>query len=165
LHGLSATSITGSIEETIREEQARQNNALDIERASSLSTTDKNVANTHSNDGRDGSSPEPQGWESRVELGSGSQRQLERNASQELGNPDKFGTQVQTEGEYPSKQVLGGSSEAWRATVGEYWRIEPEVGRVANGVSGRVDRIKQLGNAVVPQIPELIGRAILKAQL
>jgi len=39
------------------------------------------------------------------------------------------------------------------------------IARVANGVSGRVDRIKQLGNAVVPQIPELIGRAILKAQL
>lgn len=40
------------------------------------------------------------------------------------------------------------------------WAIEPNVGRVANGVSGRVDRLKQLGNAVVPQIPELIGRAI-----
>jgi DNA (cytosine-5)-methyltransferase 1 len=42
-----------------------------------------------------------------------------------------------------------------------WWAVEPNVGRVANGVSGRVDRLKQLGNAVVPQIPELIGRAIL----
>jgi len=40
------------------------------------------------------------------------------------------------------------------------WHSEPNVGRVADGVSGRVDRLKQLGNAVVPQIPELIGRAI-----
>jgi DNA (cytosine-5)-methyltransferase 1 len=40
------------------------------------------------------------------------------------------------------------------------WLLEPAVGRVANGVSGRVDRLKQLGNAVVPQIPEMIGRAI-----
>ena len=41
-----------------------------------------------------------------------------------------------------------------------WWKVEPNVGRVAHGVSGRVDRLKQLGNAVVPQIPELIGRAI-----
>ena len=41
------------------------------------------------------------------------------------------------------------------------WYVEPDVGRVANGVPNRVDRLKQLGNAVVPQIPELIGRAIL----
>ena len=41
------------------------------------------------------------------------------------------------------------------------WLPEPPVGRVANGVPRRVDRLKQLGNAVVPQIPEMIGRAIL----
>jgi DNA (cytosine-5)-methyltransferase 1 len=35
------------------------------------------------------------------------------------------------------------------------------VGRVADGVPKRVDRLKQLGNSVVPQIPELLGRAIL----
>jgi hypothetical protein len=28
-----------------------------------------------------------------------------------------------------------------------------------------VDRVKALGNAVVPQIPEMIGRAILAAEL
>ena len=43
------------------------------------------------------------------------------------------------------------------------WEPEPNVGRVANGVPNRVDRLKQLGNAVVPQIPELIGRAICQA--
>jgi len=41
------------------------------------------------------------------------------------------------------------------------WDFEPNVGRVANGVPSRMDRLKQLGNAVVPQIPELIGRAIM----
>ena len=44
------------------------------------------------------------------------------------------------------------------------WLVEPDVGRVANGVPSRVDRLRALGNAVVPQIPELIGRAILAAQ-
>jgi len=45
-----------------------------------------------------------------------------------------------------------------------WWLSEPDVGRVAHGVPSRVDRLKGLGNAVVPQIPELIGRAILKAE-
>jgi DNA (cytosine-5)-methyltransferase 1 len=40
------------------------------------------------------------------------------------------------------------------------WETEPDVGRVANGVPARSHRLKCLGNAVVPQIPELIGRAI-----
>lgn len=36
--------------------------------------------------------------------------------------------------------------------------------RVADGVPGGVERLKALGNAVVPQIPELIGNAILAAE-
>ena len=40
------------------------------------------------------------------------------------------------------------------------WDVEPDVGRVANGVPSKSHRLKCLGNAVVPPIPELIGRAI-----
>lgn len=43
------------------------------------------------------------------------------------------------------------------------WGIEPDVGRVADGVPYGMDRIAALGNAVVPQIPELIGHAILQS--
>jgi DNA (cytosine-5)-methyltransferase 1 len=43
----------------------------------------------------------------------------------------------------------------------EIWDSEPSVGRVANGVSNRAHRLKGIGNAVVPQIPELIGNAIM----
>jgi DNA (cytosine-5)-methyltransferase 1 len=45
-----------------------------------------------------------------------------------------------------------------------WWSVEPDVGRVAHGVPSRVDRLRGLGNAVVPQIPEIIGRAILTAE-
>jgi DNA (cytosine-5)-methyltransferase 1 len=38
------------------------------------------------------------------------------------------------------------------------------VGRVAHGISSRVDRLRCLGNAVVPQVVELIGRAIMQRE-
>ena len=51
-------------------------------------------------------------------------------------------------------------------TAGQaFWRTEPDVGRVANGIPSRSHRLKCLGNAVVPPIPELIGRAINEANL
>jgi DNA (cytosine-5)-methyltransferase 1 len=45
---------------------------------------------------------------------------------------------------------------------GSWWSVEPSVGRVAHGIPNRVDRLKGLGNAVVPQIPAVLGRAILE---
>jgi DNA (cytosine-5)-methyltransferase 1 len=42
-----------------------------------------------------------------------------------------------------------------------HWSVEPDVGRVAYGVPLRVDRLKGLGNAIVPQCAEWIGRQLL----
>lgn len=51
------------------------------------------------------------------------------------------------------KQIVGG----WTGDFCEqdyftrdWWSVEPNVGRVVNGLPNRVDRIKSLGNAVVP---------------
>ena len=41
-----------------------------------------------------------------------------------------------------------------------YWATEPPVGRVANGIPKRVDRLKGLGNAIVPQVAYEIFKAI-----
>ena len=57
------------------------------------------------------------------------------------------------------QSTLGARSFSHRRHKG--WKSEPDVGRVANGISRRVDRLRSLGNAVVPQIPEIIGRAIM----
>lgn len=48
--------------------------------------------------------------------------------------------------------------------IGDWWAAEPDVGRVAHGVPARVDRLRALGNAVVPQVVEFIGRRILEAE-
>jgi DNA (cytosine-5)-methyltransferase 1 len=42
-----------------------------------------------------------------------------------------------------------------------WWSAEPDVDRVVHGIPDRVDRFGSLSNAVVPQIPEIIGRAIM----
>lgn len=44
------------------------------------------------------------------------------------------------------------------------WPTKPGVCRVANGIPNRAHRIKALGNAVVPQITQRIGEAIMRAE-
>jgi len=41
---------------------------------------------------------------------------------------------------------------------GRWWQAEPDVGRVAHGVPAWVDRLRGLGNAVVPQVAEFVAR-------
>jgi len=45
------------------------------------------------------------------------------------------------------------------------WIVEPDVGRVAHGVPARVDRLRCLGNAIVPQVAEWIFAQITEAEL
>lgn len=51
------------------------------------------------------------------------------------------------------------------AERGGHWAVEPDVGRVADGVPSRVDRLRALGNAVVPQVAEHVGRLIVTHDL
>ena len=43
-----------------------------------------------------------------------------------------------------------------------WWNTEPNVGRVAHGVSKRTHRLKSLGNSLIPQIPYYLGKSILE---
>jgi len=57
---------------------------------------------------------------------------------------------------------LEGPRFRWSAPeCGGTWPTEPAVGRVADGVPNRVDRLRALGNAVVPQVAEYAGLLII----
>ena len=66
-----------------------------------------------------------------------------------------------TQGVYVQGQHDGqGQRQSW----GEgWWAVEPDVGRVDHGVPRRVDRLKALGNSLVPAIPYYLGIAILES--
>lgn len=86
--------------------------------------------------------------------------------SQDVANATEGGQQGQGQDVIASHRQArseGKTAYALAGGVGSIWRSEPAVGRVANGVPNRIHRLSALGNAVVPQIPELIGRAILAA--
>jgi len=58
-------------------------------------------------------------------------------------------------GEGEPRRRSGGLS-SWR------WEAQPPVCPVADGVPGRVAQLRALGNAVVPQVSELVGRRALR---
>ena len=90
-----------------------------------------------------------------------------RDARADVADTMRVGSSGQGE---PGQPVSPAPRCDWQAAwavnggLGGIWETEPDVGRVADGVPSRVDRLRALGNAVVPQIPELIGHAILEAE-
>ena len=63
-----------------------------------------------------------------------------------------------------SEHKLRNSEKEEQTSGDSWWQFEPDVGRVAHGVPGRVHRLKALGNSIVPKIAEEIGKAIMKAE-
>ena len=86
-------------------------------------------------------------------------------SSEDVADSSSIGQQGQGQfGKWSSAKTYGKreTSNAFSIGIDNQWRIEPRVGRVANGVPNRVDRLKSLGNAIVPQIIYHIGLAILE---
>ena len=65
-------------------------------------------------------------------------------------------------GGYGAGKVFG--EEQTRLWQSEHWLVEPAICRVADGIPNRVDRLKCLGNAVVPQIPLILAKTILRIE-
>lgn len=71
-----------------------------------------------------------------------------------------IGSQEQGQSRRSMYQKQNRKEKINRAFDDSIWTTEPNVGRVANGIPGRVDRLKQLGNAIVPQVAYEIFKII-----
>lgn len=58
------------------------------------------------------------------------------------------------------RQSITDGTELFTPKCSSWWETEPGVGRVVDGLPGRVDRLKGLGNAIVPQVAYEIFSAI-----
>ena len=61
----------------------------------------------------------------------------------------------------PKHIVTGEQIERFAQYAKTQWTTEPKLDRVAYGIPNRVHRLKGIGNAVVPQIPQFLGESIL----
>lgn len=76
---------------------------------------------------------------SATELADASGKRLERHTGN--GDPSRASKQAGSVAQSGLCEKLGSES----------WDVEPKLGRVANGIADRVDRLRLLGNGVVPQ--------------
>ena len=149
--GFTTTKKREGIKETVRKKQKGQKGTRNIERASSLSKTRENVADTNSHERQHlcrQKSEQTQKTQQRSGKRSGSQKK-------DVAYSDNTRWEKQWWQESAQKKQQ-------TTQCGSWWSVEPSVGRVAHGIPNRVDRLKGLGNAVVPQIPAALGRAILE---
>ena len=85
---------------------------------------------------------------------SGSEALADSDCSHAQGGVDRRSDAQERSGSIKRQAGLCGFGERGA------WTVEPDIRRVAHGVPSRSHRLRQLGNAVVPQVVEVIGRAI-----
>ena len=131
------------------------------------SSNQRILADTDSDDRRDGRGSESSGGQTRLESGSGGKRQSVEKTDSSVADSESERVQgLRTVGEQILPPYVRPSLPVCESPGGRqhYWEIEPNVGRVVDGLSAGVDRakrIKALGNAVVPQVTQFIGEWIL----
>jgi DNA (cytosine-5)-methyltransferase 1 len=165
-----------SIKKTIYETQERENITLNSKRSSSTSSTKNNVANSQKLrfGGRSSEECGNQQWEFQPKEQKGSEvwSEVERRSLQnrkDVSNSNGKRLQrrsLSTNLETKQRQVSSKNSIKEQQT---WWQTQSSLCGVPDGISyeldkGRVNRIKALGNAIVPQIAFEIGKAIVESE-
>ena len=104
------------------------------------------------------------GAEREIGRWSGDSGEEERDVAHTIGSRGETWLSGQEQGQegHAGEFNHKGYQRPWWETGGE-WPAESNVCRVVDGVPNRVDRIKSLGNAVVPQLIQAIGELVIAA--
>ncbi len=78
----------------------------------------------------------------------GAKRFRKRNQAGQMAHPNGAGLEKR-QGQNTGRARKDGGTKPGRS---EWWAVEPGLGRVANGVGNRVDRLKAIGNGQVPAV-------------
>ena len=106
-----------------------------------------------------GGNTETSEWTSKgTETSEQSQGASRSEYSQTISNSESLGRRGEQEPDSHGEEIIP-LCESERSTT-TIWKTEPDVGRVVDGLPKRVDRIKGLGNAIVPQNAMMIANAI-----
>ena len=166
-NGSSSTAESRVIDETGNNYTQRENKARESARAS------RSEHSYAMEDSRQyGRRIESTWYKDSIGSGTSEETQWSTNSSQTNGSSE--GASLMAEATDTDSQRLQGLGTERELREGKtkgtsswerWWEFEPNVGRVANGIPKRVDRLKGLGNSLVPAIPYAIGRAILEEVL
>lgn len=107
------------------------------------------------------------GWKERTRQGV--QPQKQKAERQDAHYSDSEGVTAYTDGQglqgcgryEESSREIAVATSAWQKS---WFEAAARLCRMVNGIPNRVDRLKALGNAVVPQLVEVIGRAIMEVE-
>jgi len=135
------------------EDEVGEGNANQYQRSSSTSRDDRRTQETEDGNVADSMC---EGLE-RSEFSTDNGRQVKEGQKGTYGSTSKSSG---IKGE-PKHIITREQIERFAQYAQAKWTTEPNVGRVAYGVPQRVDRLKGIGNAVVPQIPQFLGESIL----
>jgi DNA (cytosine-5)-methyltransferase 1 len=164
-NGLLAAEKQRSFEKTISNQSKGKNDTLNVERTSSVSETSSDVENSRRSQWPRAQLRGENENETREENANQHQRSSSPSSSDVANtNDERLQRQWQSRNQFTSNfNSSCESSDEGQGTVGQgWWESEPNMGRVAHGIPKRVDRLKSIGNSLVPQIPYYIGSVILK---
>jgi DNA (cytosine-5)-methyltransferase 1 len=86
----------------------------------------------------------------------------QRKIQLQTGGSNSLFTDTNNTGCKEQRERIADGEKFFAPQCSSWWKTEPGMGRVVDGLPGRVDRLKGLGNSIVPQIALEIFKAINK---